>query len=186
MKHEERPTITIRLKPQLQDYIQYIMTLEGNFSEGPFLLATSRSYLGRLIAPFVEYRPPDAQPLLLSGDRNLYTFMIMNYDHINVRHNKVWISEKNQIHIQNIVEAHFRLHFRVFADDKVRYQREQHTAKGSIKRVIQQFCADVNITFDDVTFDMISKSYYRSRKKSIKHGFVGQKRMMIGHLFFLI
>jgi hypothetical protein len=45
---------------------------------------------------------------------------------------------------------------------------------------------DMNINYDDITFDMISKAYYRGRKKSLKCGIVANKRMMIGHLFFII
>ena len=183
---EERPTITIRLKPALQDYIRYVMNLEGNVHDTPLLVATSRSYLGRLVAPFIELRPMEAKPMLPGTDRELFTFCIVNYRSLETRRNTAWISERNQINIQNIIEAHFRLHFRVFADDKVRYLREQHTPKGSIKKVIIQFCSDMNINYDDVTFDMISKAYYRSRKKSLKHGTVANKQMMIGHLFFII
>jgi hypothetical protein len=183
---EERPTITIRLKPALQDYIRYVMKLEGNVHDTPLLVATSRSYLGRLVAPFIELRPMEAKPILPGVDRELFTFRIVNYRSLETRRNTAWISERNQINIQNIIEAHFRLHFRVFADDKVRYLREQHTAKGSIKKVVLQFCADMNINYDDVTFDMISKAYYRGRKKSLKCGIAANKQMMIGHLFFII
>ena len=183
---EERPTITIRLKPALQDYIRYVMELEGNVHETPYLMATSRSYLGRLVAPFIELRPMEAKPQLPGTDRELFTFGIISYRSLETRRNTAWISEKNQINIQNIIEAHFRLHFRVFADDKVRYLREQHTPKGSIKKVVLQFCADMNINYDDITFDMISKAYYRGRKKSLKCGIAANKRMMIGHLFFII
>ena len=109
---EERPTITIRLKPALQDYIRYVMKLEGNVFESPLLVATSRSYLGRLVAPFIEIRPMEAKPILPGIDRELFTFRIVNYRSLETRRNTAWISERNQINIQNIIEAHFRLHFR--------------------------------------------------------------------------
>jgi hypothetical protein len=183
---QDRPSITIRLKPHLQDYIRYIMEIEGDVSETQMLLATSKSYLGRLVSPFIELRPIEANPLISSTDRDMFTFMIVNYRGLNTRNNTAWISLKNQVNIQNVIEAHFRLHFRVFADDKVRYLRENHTPKGSIKKVVLQFCSDMNITYDDVTYDMISKAYYRGRKKSLKAGTLSNKRMMIGHLFYII
>jgi hypothetical protein len=182
----EPTKLTIRLKPQLQDYIRYIMLVEGDADPEKILTANSRSYLGKLITPFLSYRPVDHHPLFAGNDCNLFTFILPIYnDVIETRCNTVWISEKNQVNIQKIVEHHFRLHFRFFADDKVRYQRETHTQKGSIKRTIYQFCSDMNIKYDDVTYDMISKAYYRSRKKSIKCGIVPGETMMIGQLFFL-
>ena len=182
-----RPTLTIRLKPPLQDYIRYIMNLEECGNGEKFLHASTRSYLGRLIAPFLEYRPDGVNPLLPGSDKSLFTFYLpLDMNDCEVRRNSAWVSEKNQVNIQNIVDSHFRFHFRVFADDKVRYLRQEHTAKGSIKKVILQFCADMNITYDDITYDMISKAYYRARCKSRKNGTLAGKRMMIGQLFFII
>jgi len=181
-----RPTLSIRLKPMLQDYIRYITNLEEPRPPGCLMIAKKGSYLGKLVFPFIALRPPDVAPLFGHLDPHLFTFELPYYDQINVRRGSIWISEKNQLAIQAIVEAHFRFHFRTFADDKVRYMREQHTAKGSIQKVIRQFCSDVNIRYDDTTFDMISKAYYRARKKSALHNISGSKRMMIGHLFFII
>ena len=181
-----RPTLTIQLKRPLQDYLRYVMNLEFDTPVDQPLIATKNSYLGRLVAPFLDYRPCTENPLLPGKFPDCFTFGLPLYDEINVRRETAWISKKNQVNIQNIVEYHFRLHFRIYADDKVRYLREQHTPKGSIKKVIIDFCEQVNIHFDDVTYDMVSKAYYRARKKSLKYGSSGSKRMMIGHLFFII
>ena len=187
MKQPEfRPTLTIILKRALQDYIRYVMSLEYNTPPDQDLIATKNSYLGRLVTPFLEYCPSTEIPLLPGKGHDHFTFGLPQLRSIETRCNTVWISEKNQINIQNIVEYHFRLHFRMYVDDKVTYRREQHTAKGSIKAAVIGFCAAVNIKYDAVTFDMISKAYYRSRKKSLKHGVVPCKQMMIGHLFFII
>ena len=185
-KKDQRPTITIRLKPSLQDYIRFIMRLEYEENEDPYYLATASSYLGRLIIPFLELLPGDVTPLLPGPDRDLFTFMLVNYRHLNVRNNTVYISEKNQTFIQNIVEHHFRVHFRIYADDKTRYTREYGTAKGAIKSVALQFCLDMNIKFEDVTYDMIYKAYWRSRKKSKNLETLSNKSIMVGHLFYLI
>lgn len=182
---EVRPTLTIRLKPHLQDYLRYILNLEGNFISSTSMVANKSSYLGKLVTPFIEYCPANVNPLLPGEDRNLFTFELPFFDAFNIRHNTAWISDKNQANIQSIIESHFRIHFRVYADDKVRYLREQHTPKGAIKKVVMQFCSDINIKYDDVNYDMIYKSYYRHRKKSLKYS-LGSKRTMIGNLFFII
>jgi len=184
---ETRPTITIRLKRPLQQYIRYIMDLEFPTPIDEPLVATTNSYLGILVEPFLAYRPVQENPLLPDPkNEELFTFGLPLYDKLNTRRNTVWISEKNQRYIQRHVEYHFRLHFRTYADDKVRYAQEMRSPKGSIQKTIIQFCNDVHINFDDVSYDMLSKAYYRARKKSIKYGTVGSKRMTIGHLFFIV
>ena len=185
-KKDQRATITIKLKPSMQDYIRFIMRLEYEENEEPYYLATTSSYLGRLVIPFLEVLPENVTPLLPGTDRNIFTFMLVNFRNINVRNNTVYISEKNQIFIQNIIEHHFRVHFRVYADDKIRYNRDEGTAKGAIKNVALQFCLDMNIKFEDVTYDMIYKAYWRSRKKNRNLETCSNKSIMIGHLFYLI
>ena len=64
--------------------------------------------------------------------------------------------------------------------------QENGPMKGSIKKIIIQFCEDTNILFDDITFDMVSKGYYRSRQKSLKYTSLASKRMTIGYLFHII
>jgi len=188
----DRPTLTIKLRPYLQDYIRFIMNAESQFPEGDLLCATKNSYLGKLIFPFLERMPPRAKPNFQfdryqkNQDGYNFTFALPYFDNFEVRRNTAWISLKNQQAIQQIVEAHFRLHFRFYADDKVRYRRDQHTAKGSIQAVVNEFCSQMNIRRDGITFDMISKAYYRARKKSERHGIDARNRKMIGHLFFII
>ncbi len=188
----ERPTITIKMRPYLQDYIRYIMNMESKFPEGDLLCATKNSYLGKLIFPFLERMPPRAKPNFQfdryqkNQEGYSFTFALPYFHEFEVRRNTAWISLKNQQAIQQIVEAHFRLHFRFYCDDKVRYRLETKTQKGSIQAVVNEFCSQMNIRRDDITFDMISKAYYRARKKSIRHGFIDSNRKTIGHLFFII
>jgi hypothetical protein len=183
---EIRPTLTIRLRRPLQEYLRYVMNLEFMTPPDDPLIATKNSYLGRLIRPFLSYRPMHENPLLPGNDPDLFTFALPLYDDMEVRRNTAWISRKNQENIQHILDTHFRIAFRMFADDKVRYLKANSNARGPIKNVIIEFCTLFNIHFDSITYDMISKSYYRARKKALKYGSLDSKRMMIGHLFFLI
>ena len=184
---ENRPTLTIILKRPLQDYIRYVMSLEEPISKDQLLLASKHSYLGRLVAPFLEYCPATELPLLPERSPDHFTFGLTRFtDAIDTRCNTVWISQQNQVNIQHIVEYHFRLHFRMYADDKLRYFKKNNQPKSSIKKLIISFCSDVNMKFDTVTFDMVSQAYYRSRKKSEKHGLVPRDLMMIDQLFFLV
>ncbi len=186
IKPEVRPTLTITLKPQLQDYIRYITSLEETVEEDQMLIAKKGSYLGKLIFPFLQFRPGNKLPLLPDDKYHRFTFELPYVAKFEVRNNTAWISAKNQMAITRIVESHFRMHFRTFADDKVRYLQGNNCAKGSIQKVIFQFCSDINMQYDHVTFDMISKAYYRSRKKSDSRVSCTNKSMTIGDLFFLI
>jgi len=67
----------------------------------------------------------------------------------------------------------------MYADDKLRYFRNKNIKRNTIKKLINSFCADVNMKFDTITFDMVSQSYYRSRKKSEKCGYVPRNMMMM-------
>jgi hypothetical protein len=180
------PTLTIKLKPQYQDYIRYLMMMEGYATMGSVIKAYRASYLGKLISPFLTLQPRGAVPLI-GHTSEYFTFYLPFYDRLNVRNNTAWISPENQKHIEAIVDAHFRFHFITYALDKSRYLRQEHTAKGSIQKVIISFCHDVNIQYDAVTYEMIEKAFYRARKKMDKNFLpFSSKRELIGHLFFLI
>jgi hypothetical protein len=183
---ETRPSLTIIMRKPLQDYIRFAMSLDAGYKLEDDLLATKNSYLGRLVEPFLEYCPGNEIPLLPGKGPDHFTFGLPQFRSIETRCNTVWISRKNQLNIQNLAYHHFRLHFQMFVDDKVRYRREVHTAKGGIKSAIQEFCSAVNIKFDEVTYEMLSKAYYRSRIKREKNGFSPCKPVMIGRLFFLV
>ncbi len=173
MKRPEfRPTLTIILKRPLQDYIRYVMSLEQPIDNDQILLASKCSYLGRLVTPFLEYRPTSELPLLPDRGPDHFTFGLTRFtEFIQPRNNTVWISYENQVNIQHIVEYHFKLHFRMYADDKLRYFKYKRVKRNTIKNLINSFCVDVNMKFDTITFDMVAQSYYRSRKKIGKKGF---------------
>lgn len=174
------------MRKPLQDYIRFSMSLDSGYLMDSDLIATKNSYLGRLVQPFLEYCPGNEVPLLPGKGPDHFTFGLPQFRGIETRCNTVWISQKNQLNIQNIVYHHFRLHFQMYADDKIRYRREIHTAKGAIKDTILDFCASVNIKFDAITLEMLSKAYYRSRIKREKNGFSPCKPVMIGRLFYLV
>lgn len=178
---ESRPTLTIILKRPLQDYIRFVMSLDEPVSNDQILLASKHSYLGRLVAPFLEYCPATELPLLPERSPDHFTFGLTRFrlDTIETRNNTVWISQQNQVNIQRIVEYHFRLHFRMYADDKLRYYKKMNKSKNTIKDLINAFCADVNIKYDTITFDMVAQAYYRSRKKSEKFGCDTRHLMMM-------
>jgi len=146
MKDNPRPTITIKLKPYLQEYI---------LSQLNSPVATKRAMIGRLIRAFIELRPPNVQPLI-STDINYITFILPYYEDFNLKSN-FWISPHNQRIIEEILMDHFKNMFYDYMDDRVRFYK-------SFKRVIIQFCVDKSFTFAFINYEMLKKDYYRRRK----------------------
>ena len=154
----DKQTITIKLKPYLQEYLRCKL-------QEP-LTASKRNIIGIMIQPFLEIRPRSVHPQFATGNDSI-TFDLPVSGNPNTRHGTVYISEENQKHFEKILDAHFKDLFFSFADDKIRYtilEAGSNSAKNpEIKSVILQFCADFNISFNNITYEMLKKSYYRRR-----------------------
>jgi len=163
MTNDCRPTITIKLKPHLQEYLRCKLNEED-------LPATKRNIIGVIMRPLLSVGRDPMLPVNRE-DPLAITFYLPSYNDLNVRNGTVFMTEDNQAHFERILEAHFKDVFFSYIDDKIRYLRKQHTAKGSIKKSILQFCSDYSISFTSITYDMLKKAYYRRSKiesKSIK------------------
>ena len=145
-----RPTITLKMKPYLQEYV---LSQLGN------PIATKRAVIGRLIRAFIELRPPNIPPLV-NSDINHITFILPQYNDLNIKAN-LWISPRNQRIIEDILMDHFKNMFYDYMDDRVRFYR-------NFKRVIIQFCVDKGFTFAYINYEMMKKDYYRRRKSKPK------------------
>ena len=160
MPNDSRPTLTIKLKPHLQEFLRCKLNEEA-------LLATKRNFIGITIRPFLEVGR-DPLPPISRQDPLSVTFQLPNYNDLNVRNGTVFMSEDNQAHFERILDAHFKDLFFSFVDDKIRYLRKETTAKGAIKKSILQFCSDYSISFNSITYDMLKKAYYRRSKMTLK------------------
>ena len=151
-KHEDRPTITIKLKPYLQEYL--LFELRSN-------LASKRNLIGILLHRFLEPRPEDIPAEFPKGQEYM-TFTLPFFHDINVR-GDLWVSPNNQEMFEHFVEWHFKQLFFHYMNDKVRLYR-------SFKKAILQFCADYQFTMNYINYEMLKKDYYRkrSRKKADK------------------
>jgi hypothetical protein len=147
MNDNQRPTITIKLKPYLQEYLMF--ELRSN-------VASKRNLLGILIHKFLEYMPADVQPDFPKGPEYI-TFSVPFFEDINVRGN-LWISPLNQQIFEQFVEWHFKQLFFHYMNDKVRLYR-------SFKKAILQFCADYQFTMNYLNYEMLKKDYYRKRAR---------------------
>lgn len=178
---EQKATVTIKLKPYLQEYVR------GRLNDK--LSADSKNIVGNFIRPFLEYSPKDYKPVFSTGPEYI-TFELPFYDHLNTRRGTLYVSEQNQLHFQRILECHFKDLFYQYMDDKIRYDLivdDKKVRRGQLKNVILQFCSDYGITFDNLTYDLLQKSYYRRRKKMIsKTNIFGSILSLTCPLTFLI
>jgi hypothetical protein len=182
---EEYYTITVKLKPYLQEFLKSKL----NNAE---IMANKRNLVGVILRPFLETRQKDIKPSRHinhdgSQEEGYITFKLPKYDDLNIRNGTVCISEENQKHFQDILEAYFKDFFFSYMDDKVRYGELSDKKRGIVKKIIIQFCSDLNLPFNEINYEMLKKSYYRrQQKKHKKSFFLSSKLSLSCPLFFLI
>ena len=147
MKDEERPTLTVKLKPYLQEYLR---------SELRRSHVSKRNILGVILMPLLERRPAGIPPFIPKG-AEFITFTLPFTRDINIR-GDVWISPVNQEMLEKYLEWYFKQLFFNYMNDKVRYC-------GSFKKAILQFCADYEFAMNHINNEMLKKDYYRKRKR---------------------
>lgn len=147
MNEQDRPTITIKLKPYLQEYL--ICELKSD-------VAHKTNLIGKLLKPLLEIRPKGVAVEFKKGPEYITLGLPYN-DDLNIRGN-LWVSPRNQAIFEEFLEWHFKRLFFHYMNDKVRYSK-------SFKKCILQFCADYNFTFAHMNYELLKKDYYRRRKR---------------------
>ena len=148
--NDTRPTITIRLKPHLQEFV--ISDLGGSS------LACGYKIIGKLIRPFIQLRPTSVQPSFPKGKEYLILELPHSYN-VNLRNNTYYISDENQKLIEILLDSHFKKIFYNYMKDKVRFQQR------NFKVCIMQFCYDYDFCFENMNYEMLKKFFYRERRK---------------------
>lgn len=173
-------TVTVKLKPYLQEFLKAKL-------KDAMITANKNNLVGVTLRPFLEVRPKDVKPEFHCDDPDWITIRLPKYDDLNVRNSTVYVSEENQKYFQAIMETHFKDFFYSYMDDKVRYGKGANLKKGIKKRIIMQFCADFNLPFNNINYEMLQKSYYRRSKELKKnHPFLSSKLSAMCPLFFLL
>ncbi len=146
-----RPTITVKLKPYLQEFL--ICKL-GEAATN----ATPKHVIGAIIAPMLEYAGKEDLPRYETGQQCI-TFELPNcVGGKNIRSYSVFMPPEKQEEFQRILSLYFKDVFYQYVNDKLRYEKQ-------IKKCILSFCTFYNITFNKITYEMLKKSYYRYKKK---------------------
>lgn len=166
---DQNQTITIKLKPYLQEYLT--CKLDGS------LTVSQSNIIGVMMAPLLEYCPKDYRPENVKDKKLRFTLVLEDGIGGKRIHRGIYISEKNQKMFEKMLEMHFFDLFFSYVDDKIRYKKE-------IKKCILQFCMDYNLTFNDISFEMLKKRYYR--RKILNKGKSVHKLSLTCPLIFLM
>jgi hypothetical protein len=154
MKEYERPSVTVKLKPYLQEYL--LCELRTN-------MASKRNIIGILLHPFLEKRPAGIPPFIPEGP-DYITFLLPGDHKKDIRGN-LWVSPDNQQLFERFLEWHFKQLFFHYMNYRVNEYK-------SFKKAILQFCIDHEFTFSNINYEMLKKDYYRKRKrKNIEKSF---------------
>jgi hypothetical protein len=167
----ERQTITIKLKPWLQEFLTCSL-------QDP-TVASKTNIIGTLLTPFLEYAPADYVPDLHNTEETISFELPDHIANKNPKRGTLYLSEDNQKNFERVMDRYFKDLFYNYIDDKIRYNKQ-------IKTCIYQFCADYRITFNNVSYEMLKKSYYRRHDRQKKHKKTGAKLSLMCPLIFLM
>ena len=151
-----RNTITLKLKPYLQEYITCKL--------GDPIVAGRTNIVGALLFPFVQTRPADVAPYFPEGAEYI-TLEIMDSFKCNISNGTAWISPENQQEFERILRIHFKEILHSYIEDKIRYSLIDNQGRifrrNQIKKIILQFCSDLDLCFSEDMYEMMKKSFYR-------------------------
>jgi hypothetical protein len=146
---DTRPTITLKLKPYLQEFV--LADLRDS------RLASCDHLIGKLIRPFIQKRPKHLPPFMPEGPEFI-TLELPLYNDFDLRCG-YYINARDQMIIQNILIVHFKGLFYQYMKDKVRFDQQ------NFQQCVYQFCFDYGFSFNHINYDMLKKTFYRTRKK---------------------
>lgn len=144
-------TCTIKLKPALQEFVRYAY-LNGESK------VTAADTFGKLIKPWLSL-PPRGYVPVASTLPDEFTFDLPQYSDKNTTCN-FYIYPHGQAYIATILDAIFREQLNVHLDSIL-----ARCANLQIKDAIYDYCYAYGISFQNVTYEALKKSYYRYRKE---------------------
>ncbi len=161
-----RPTITIKLKPYLQEF------LICKLSDHDFL--SQKNVITAMIEPLLEYAP--GHILTEKPSKNSVTLKLPQK--INLKYtinHTVYISEHNQRIFERMLKLYFKDVFHFYVADKIRYTK-------SIKDSIFLFCIDYQISFNAINYELLKKSFYRFQKLREKNKYKTSLMCPLNHM----
>ncbi len=160
---EDKKTVTIRLKPYLQEFYTGI---SGSTKANSSL----RSFLGSIIILFIERIPRDYTPKLYTGEQ-YFDVELKHYSHHtgpDIRGN-VYINEFHFPKIERCLMEYFDSIFFTFMDQWTsnRTYSKSRVSNPKVNDGILVFCRQHKINYARY-FECLKKKYYRERNQRMK------------------
>lgn len=148
-----KPTVTISLKPYLQDYLYKIFP---QYQDS--IAITRRHSIGKIIYSVVCASDlPQKRPFIETP----ISIILPDTKKTDLKDKFLYVSGWGEERIQEYIQADFDLVVKIFF--------EKGYSKGySQKRIIEAFMAGFNIKNNALSYEAIKKNDYRRRKKSNK------------------
>jgi hypothetical protein len=119
-------------------------------------IVTAADTFGKLIKPWLSLPPKDYNPKI-PADNNIFEFELPNYEDKNTLYN-FYISPKGEKYISTMLNEMFLKQMFVHLGKTLK-------SNDKIKNAIYDYCYSYNISFDNINYESLKKSYYRHRKK---------------------
>ena len=157
---ENLSTITIKLKPALQEFVRG--------QHGNPVVAGRRTFFGKLVQTFLQNRPADIPPTFETSPEYI-TVQLPYWNDMNVANGNLWIPPREQVFLEQILDAYFKEVFLNYVNDKIRYTiltpHGRIVRRARIKDAILQFCADYHMAYSEIHYESLKKRHYRNRKR---------------------
>lgn len=152
-------SVNVLIKPYLKDFLLHINGREDADGEKTVVVASKKNITGHYLFPLLQKTPPGWKPLSGQLDR-LLTIELPYLEEFNIRCNN-YVSEIGMRHFQSAIENIFLAEFY----REVTQQLNQDSST-KIKDAILDFCYAYEISFDNITYEMLRKKYTRYRMAS--------------------
>jgi hypothetical protein len=151
-------TVTVRIKSYLKDFLVHISGQEMD-DGSVVVVASKKNITGFYLFPLLEKTPAGWKPLKDEPEKMLEIELPYMED-MNIRCNN-FVSEVGMRHFQSAIENIFLAEFYREVSSALTANPQQ-----KIKDAILDFCYAYEISFDNITYEMLRKKYTRYRVSS--------------------
>jgi len=149
-------TVTVRIKPYLKDFLVHVNGRE--LENGSVVVTASKKNItGYYLFPNLIKAPPGWKRLD-DDPRKLLNIELPYMDDLNIR-TYCFLDEVGMRHFQSGIELVFLAEFYREVSHAL-----AHNPKQKIKDAILDFCYAYDISFDNITYEMLRKKYTRYRQ----------------------
>lgn len=151
------PSVRLYMKPYLVEFARCMLS-NSQFS--------NQNLIVKIVKPFIRRAPVTYKHQQITSSSDCLEISLPLLSDLNITDNKVFIHPRDMKSISGIFQSHFDSMLFFYVQDKIRYNKE-------LKKCMYQFIADLDMSHEFVSYEMLKKKYYRfSLKKEHKNNFI--------------